>query len=134
MKQADGGTRGPIRLCAPASGGRAGGRSRGGITRRHGAIPRGGRLPEFPYLSFDAGPPALLHSFALDERSRIPNPRGIAPYRSLPRARRCAPRSAARCREDRDDWLSPPVVAGLQTRAFDLSFSHPHVPPPPFPR
>jgi hypothetical protein len=103
-------------------------RRRGGITRRHRAIPLGGRLPEFPHLPLDAGPPALLHSFALGGRSRIPSPRGLAPYPSIPQTRRCAPRSAARCREDRDDWLSPPVVAGLQTRAFDLSFCQPDVP------
>src|SRR6266853_598282 len=47
MKQADGGTRGPIRLCAPACAGGAGERRRGGITRRHRAIPRGGRLLSF---------------------------------------------------------------------------------------
>jgi len=46
-----------------------------------------------------------IHSRWVDG-SRIPSPRGIAAYGAIPRTCGCAARSAARCREDGDDWVN----------------------------
>src|SRR5882762_2813072 len=93
----------------------------GGTARSDRANAGGGGLPEFSHVPIDAGPSALLHSFAVGRRSGIPR------ARSMPHTVRFLKRmdalleSAARCYAVRDDWLSPtPVVAGLQTRAFNL--------------
>src|SRR5712664_1459033 len=146
MKHANGGSGGPICLRPAARPRRRRKCRRGGLTRGDRAIAAGGRLPQFPHLPLDARPPALLHSFALGGRSRIPSPRRIAAHRAIPQTPGSAARSAPRRHQDRDDWLSanPPVVArppsgpfafvvarlpsggfafvvaGLQTRAFNL--------------
>src|SRR5436853_7265066 len=78
----------------------------GGFARSDGAFAGGGRLPEFSRLPIDAGPAALFHSFPVGGRRRIPEARGIAAYRAIPRTHGCAPRSAARCDQGRDDRVN----------------------------
>src|SRR5438477_2012326 len=119
---------GAIRICPTACTARGRGCRGGGFARSDGAFAGGGRLPEFSRLPIDAGPAALFHSFPVGGRRRIPEARGIAAYRAIPRTHGCAPRSAARCDQDRDDRMKRRWRTAIQSRALSNSIKAGAVP------